>query len=112
MPFCTLMSMDVTSDLVRMKPDLMLARARSMQAGQMPAALQAELEAFRRWCTARFYGQQQEPIAEVTAAKYLDHIRYGPARLRVNEERRLTSSLQRLKPPYDSTESSCTSHAP
>ena len=45
------------------------------QASQLPAALQAELDAFRRWCTTRFYGQQQEPIAEVTAAKYLDHLR-------------------------------------
>ena len=46
-----------------------------MQASQLPASLQAELDAFRRWCTTRFYGQQQEPIAEVTAAKYMDHIR-------------------------------------
>jgi len=49
--------------------------ALAAQASQLPAALQAELDAFGRWCTTRFYGQQQEPIAEVTAAKYLDHLR-------------------------------------
>lgn len=41
----------------------------------MPSALQEELKAFHRWCTLKFYGQQHEPIADVTAQKYLDHIR-------------------------------------
>jgi hypothetical protein len=46
------------------------------QMDQLPAPLRAELTEFHRWSTTRWYGQQQEPIAEVTATKYLDHIRH------------------------------------
>ena len=46
------------------------------QVNQLPAPLRAELLEFHRWCTARWYGQQQEPIADVTATKYIDHVRH------------------------------------
>lgn len=48
-----------------------------LQVEEMPVSLQEELKAFHHWCTARFYGQQHVPIAEVTAKKYLDHLRCG-----------------------------------
>ncbi len=41
----------------------------------MAPALKAELDAFRRFCTVRFYGAQSLPILPVTAEKYCDHIR-------------------------------------
>ena len=41
----------------------------------MALALKAELDAFRRFCTVRFYGAQSLPILPVTAEKYCDHIR-------------------------------------
>lgn len=42
---------------------------------QLSASLAAELDAFHRFCTVRFFGAQAEPISEVTAAKYADHLR-------------------------------------
>ena len=41
----------------------------------MAPALKAELDAFRRFCTVRFYGAQSLPILPITAEKYCDHIR-------------------------------------
>jgi hypothetical protein len=47
----------------------------AMQASEMSPKLEAEFAAFHRFCTVRFFGAQSEPIAEVTAAKYADHLR-------------------------------------
>jgi hypothetical protein len=41
----------------------------------MPPALAREFDAFNNFCTRRFYGQQSEPVAAVTANKYADHMR-------------------------------------
>lgn len=41
----------------------------------MSPALAAEFKDFHRFHTTRFFGQQGEPIAPVTAAKYADHLR-------------------------------------
>lgn len=43
--------------------------------GEMSPALVEELEALRRFGTVRFFGAQADPIAQVTAKKYEDHIR-------------------------------------
>ena len=45
------------------------------QAAEMPPALAREFDAFNNFCTRRFYGQQSEPVAAVTANKYADHMR-------------------------------------
>ncbi len=37
--------------------------------------LRAELDAFRLFCTVKFFGAQSAPILPVTADKYVDHIR-------------------------------------
>ncbi|EFN54907.1 hypothetical protein CHLNCDRAFT_135039 [Chlorella variabilis] len=47
----------------------------AISLAEMSPALQAEFAAFHRFCTVRFFGAQSEPIAEVTAAKYADHLR-------------------------------------
>lgn len=41
----------------------------------MTAALKAKFEAFHRFLTVRFFGAQADPISEVTARKYQDHVR-------------------------------------
>ena len=41
----------------------------------MSAALREEFAAFHRFCTLRFFGQQTEPLAPVTADKYADLMR-------------------------------------
>ena len=41
----------------------------------MPEGLANEVDALLRFGTQRFFGAQQEPVAEVTAQKYLDHVR-------------------------------------
>ena len=41
----------------------------------MGQELRAELQAFRRFCTVRFFGAQTPPILPVTAEKYCDHLR-------------------------------------
>ena len=41
----------------------------------MGPELRAELQAFRRFCTVRFFGAQTPPILPVTAEKYCDHLR-------------------------------------
>lgn len=47
------------------------------QDEEMSEELRRELVELRRFCTAPFYGQQDRPIALVTAAKYDDHLRCG-----------------------------------
>lgn len=42
----------------------------------MSYALRAEFAGFRRFLTLRFFGAQSEPVAEATAAKYADHMRW------------------------------------
>lgn len=42
----------------------------------MSEALKQQVEAYRRFSTERFFGQQMDPIAEPTFEKYLDHMRY------------------------------------
>eukprot|EP00884_Botryococcus_braunii_P009276 jgi/Botrbrau1/1834/Bobra.146_1s0029.2 len=42
---------------------------------EMSAELKQELTELRRFCTTQFYGQQDSPIAPVTAAKNEDHLR-------------------------------------
>jgi hypothetical protein len=37
--------------------------------------LRAELDAFRLFCTVKFFGAQSAPILPVTTDKYVDHIR-------------------------------------
>ncbi len=46
-----------------------------MQANELPEQVQTEMDAFYRWCTVRFFGAQSDPIAPVTARKYIDHLR-------------------------------------
>ena len=41
----------------------------------MGPGLRAELQAFRSFCTVRFFGAQTPPILPVTAEKYCDHLR-------------------------------------
>ncbi|KAK9843821.1 hypothetical protein WJX81_007539 [Elliptochloris bilobata] len=41
----------------------------------MGPELRAELDAFRRFCTVRFFGAQSPPILPITAEKYCDHLR-------------------------------------
>ncbi|KAI3437936.1 hypothetical protein D9Q98_000380 [Chlorella vulgaris] len=47
----------------------------ALSAAEISPALQAEFDAFHRFCTVRHFGAQAEPIAAVTAAKYADHMR-------------------------------------
>lgn len=47
----------------------------ALKASELPGQVQAELEAFFRWCTVRFFGAQADPIQPVTARKYIDHMR-------------------------------------
>jgi len=47
----------------------------ALHARDTPPALARELEDFHRFWTVRFPGQQQQPVAAVTADKYVDHLR-------------------------------------
>ena len=49
----------------------------ALRKDQLTSHLQQEFEAFKKFCTQRFFGQQADPIAQVTYEKYGDHIRYG-----------------------------------
>lgn len=42
---------------------------------ELTPVLRAELEALHRFSTVRFFGAQQDPISDVTARKYADHLR-------------------------------------
>jgi hypothetical protein len=44
----------------------------------MSDSLKNEFHAFYQFCTTRFFGQQTDPIAPVTARKYMQHIRWVP----------------------------------
>lgn len=70
-----------------------------LQVGLMPSPLQEELKAFHRWCTVKFYGQQHEPIADVTAQKYLDHIRCDACAFAytLNQNQESTKVLNRVR---------------
>jgi hypothetical protein len=47
------------------------------QEDEMSRGLRQEFAAFHRFLTVRFFGAQMEPISDVTARKYADHIRCG-----------------------------------
>lgn len=47
----------------------------ALSPGELTPALAEEVAALRRFGTVRFFGAQEDPIAEVTAAKYADHLR-------------------------------------
>ena len=46
-----------------------------VQASDLPDAAALELQTLRLWLTQKWFGQQSDPIAPVTAAKYIDHLR-------------------------------------
>ncbi|PRW56953.1 saccharopine dehydrogenase isoform B [Chlorella sorokiniana] len=50
-------------------------RKYALSESELTPALQAEMEALHRFLTVRFFGAQQDPISDVTARKYADHIR-------------------------------------
>lgn len=47
----------------------------ALRKDQLTPQLQQEFEALKKFCTQRFFGQQADPIAQVTYEKYGDHIR-------------------------------------
>ena len=47
----------------------------SVQAEDMSDALKQDFQDFLVFCTKRQWAQQHEPIAPVTANKYVDHLR-------------------------------------
>jgi len=49
-----------------------------MQEGDMTDALKKDLDDFMLFCTKRHWQQQQDPIAPITAKKYVDHLRCAP----------------------------------
>ena len=46
-----------------------------VQAENMSDALKQDLQDFLVFCTKRQWAQQHEPIAPITAHKYVDHLR-------------------------------------
>ena len=46
----------------------------------MSPELRADIAGFYAFCTKRTWQQQHEPISQVTADKYVDHLRRGAAR--------------------------------
>ena len=56
-------------------------RAAAHQVDAMPITLQDELSAFHRFLTVKFYGQQHDVIRDVTAQKYIDHVRCATSAL-------------------------------
>ena len=49
----------------------------ALRKDQLTHQLQQEFETFKKFCTQRFFGQQADPIAQVTYEKYGDHVRQG-----------------------------------
>lgn len=47
----------------------------AIKAHSFSLSLQAEIDSLYGFCTSKFYGQQTDPIALVTARKYVDHLR-------------------------------------
>lgn len=45
----------------------------------MSPELREDIDGFLAFCTKRTWQQQHEPISQVTADKYVDHLRCGPA---------------------------------
>lgn len=82
-------------------PQLHARALAAVQESELTPALRAELEALHRFLTVRFFGAQQDPISDVTAKKYADHIR------RV----RRVCAAGALQPPAGYWHSGGTSHA-
>ena len=76
LPFCT-SAMPAAHGLPVQITTRPAALAYALKQAELPLPLQQQLAAMHEFHTARFFGQQEAPVKEVTAKKYTDHIRWA-----------------------------------